>query len=128
MARNLAIFFEVPPGRRGDSNDIKASEFFEAGSEPLKRWRACRQARLENPPPYLTELHADASRAAAHLSWERTRGPVPQTPSGDTTRFLMGLACDFLRCVPTPSRQRFFQELISFYPEPEREEWGWLLE
>lgn len=126
LARNVAIFLEVPP-RRGDHNDIRASEYFELGGEPLKQWKACLAARLDNAPAGLTTLHSDASQAAAHLSWKRTSGPLVQLPSAEVTRFLMALWCDFLKCVPSPYRQRFGQELIAFYPEPEREEWGWLL-
>lgn len=125
MARNLAIFLEVTRG--GDKQDIRASNYFERGSKPLQVWKDRRTARLAGAPPELSELYADASRAAAHLSWRRIAKPLVQIPSREITNLLAGLSSDFVKSVPNPYRRQFFQEYLALYPDPEEEPWGWSL-
>ena len=105
MARNVATFFEVAQGRRGD---IRAREYFESGAE-LAKWRAVRARRLETAPPGLGVLYGQASRAVAHLSWQRVTEGEVQAPSREGTQFLLGLWSDFVTCLGAPHKERFLE-------------------
>ncbi len=104
MARNVAKFLEVFPTSKGD---IRASQFFDHRSVELKQWEAAKAARRRSAPPALKQLSADASQAAAHLSWKRVTSPTVQVPSTRVTTALLKLWDDFRRTVPERYRQLF---------------------
>jgi hypothetical protein len=72
MARNAAIFFEIP-GAGGRKDDIRCSEYLR-NPEVTGMWRRRKRDRLRSAPPELANLHADASQAAAHLSGDGLMG------------------------------------------------------
>ncbi len=107
MARNAATFLEVFPGSKGD---IRARDFFDAGTVELKHWHSAKTIRKRSAPAALERLYADASRAAGHLSWERVTGPAVQVPSTRVTTHLLLLWQDFLNTVPEHYRRLFRAE------------------
>jgi hypothetical protein len=117
LARNVATFFEVGQGRRGD---IRAKEFFESGSADLAKWRAAKARRLETAPPGLGVLYGQASRAVAHLSWQRVTEGEVQAPSREVTRLLLRLWSDFVRCLGAPHRERFLEAWKALHRRPQK--------
>ena len=117
LARNVATFLELVQGSRGD---IRAREFFDRGTPELKRWEAAKAARLAGAPAALKTLYADASQAAAHLSWKRVTAPNVQPPSKEVTRLLLTLWADFVAALPTARKQWFLDEWKRLHPKPRR--------
>ena len=116
MARNVAIFLEVPRSG-GDKSDIRASDYYRPGNEgDRRRWRAARSARLAGAPQSLGRLKADASQAAAHLSWNRVRRPEVQHPTREVTDVLRMLWGYFVEGAPAPYKDLFLQAWRELHP------------
>jgi hypothetical protein len=113
---NQGVLHEaLTPQRGGARKDIRASVYFTHDSEARARWAAARATRLEGAPGALGTLRADASQAAAHLSWDRVRKPDVQRPSTDVTRFLLTHWVDFQTCLGEPYNQLFIAEWRRLY-------------
>jgi hypothetical protein len=119
MARNAAIFFELPDAG-GRAGDLRASDFFQKGGAAAGRWRVAKATRLIDAHATLKALKRDASQAAAHLSWDRVLKPPAQQPSGATTRLLLGLWGDFVSSLSEPHKDWFMSAWRALHPRHQR--------
>jgi len=106
LARNVVEFLLD----KGGSGDIRANDYFAGHPAEAHAWERARTGRLQAAPPELKRVIADASQAAAHLSWRRVAQPQVQPPSSSVTAVLLGLWGDFLATVPEPFRGAFRSE------------------
>jgi len=89
---------------------MRARDFFVRGNAEMARWDATRKQRLKEAPPQLSDVHAEASRAAAHLSWKRVSDPLVGPPSQEVTQFILTLWGDFVAALPKRYKTLFLRE------------------